>query len=474
MRRAVAVGVRTAVCVLAVLVVAACGTVGAPPAPGAPRDSGERLVLAHYFTPYPLSMDNEPAEDDYYVREYLDPDGEDGKHRRYGGLLRDRPLPVPVSDSPDWELQNYKTEIRQAAAAGIDGFTVDLLATDDVYWERTESLVRAAAELDTGFVITLMPDGSVLDDDPDELADAVASLLRYDSLHRLADGRLVVSPFHAEEFGAGWWADWMDTMSDDHGVEIALVPCFLDYFASVEDFESISHGFGHWGGRNPAANADAGKYLADARARGKLWMQPVSLQDSRPAQGVYDEANNTENLRRTWDVALSGADWVQLVTWNDYAEGTHIAPSVNLGHAALDLTSYYATWFTDGVAPEITDDVLYLSHRVHPVDAEPADQPELMELRAGGSPARDTVEVLAFLTAPAELTVGVGDRTVTERLPAGISTTTVELAAGYVHAVAVRDGRRVADVVSPFAVDDDPAIQDLHYRLSSSRPGLAG
>jgi len=30
-------------------------------------------------------------------------------------------------------------------------------------------------------------------------------------------------------------------------------------------------------------------------------MQPISLQDERPNQGVFDEAENTINLRNTWE-----------------------------------------------------------------------------------------------------------------------------------------------------------------------------
>lgn len=52
-------------------------------------------MFAHYFTPYPLSLDNASADGDYYTRNYLNPGGESGKHEKYGGLLRDRPLPTP-------------------------------------------------------------------------------------------------------------------------------------------------------------------------------------------------------------------------------------------------------------------------------------------------------------------------------------------------------------------------------------------
>ncbi|WP_448699237.1 hypothetical protein [Streptomyces avidinii] len=95
------------------------------PQPAALRSgaAGKKLVFAHYFTPYPLSLDNAAADRDYYTRNYLDPDGESGKHGRYGGLLRDRPLPVTPKGG-DWEYANLQQEVRTARAAGIDGFTL--------------------------------------------------------------------------------------------------------------------------------------------------------------------------------------------------------------------------------------------------------------------------------------------------------------------------------------------------------------
>lgn len=463
---------------LALLLAAAAAAGGcAAPAPAAlpaatAPAGAERLVFAHYFTPYPLSPDNAPAQEDYYTREYLDPDGEDGRHAAYGGLLRDRPVPVPPGPDASWELANHMTEIRQAQAAGIDGFTANMLAVEGVYADRVASLVRAADELDTGFRIVLMPDAAVLDpEDGDELVDLVGELLAHDSLHRLDDGRLVVAPFHPERFGADWWAGWMADVRDELGVEVALVPCFLDYRASIDDFAPISHGVSRWGDRSPAGSADGLAYARDARERGLRWMQPVSVQDVRPAQGVFDEAGNTEQLRLTVEQAVgSRAEWVQLITWNDYAEGTQIAPSVHHGTALLDAVAVLLQEYRTGRPPTITRDVLVVSHRVHASDAVPARQPELAELREGSSPVRDEVEVLAFLTAPAEVTVRSGGSETRERLPAGVSTTRAPLAPGAVGAVAVRGGAVVASVASPWPVVTDPAVQDLGYRFTTGAP----
>jgi hypothetical protein len=84
--------------------------------------SSKHKVFAHYFTPYPVSLDDKAAASDYYTKDYLSPTGENGKHAAYGGLLRDRPIArAPLSG--DWQLEDMKTEVRRAAAAqaAIDG-----------------------------------------------------------------------------------------------------------------------------------------------------------------------------------------------------------------------------------------------------------------------------------------------------------------------------------------------------------------
>ena len=42
--------------------------------------STKRMAFAHYFTPYPVSIDNKDAAADYYTRAYLNPTGENGIH----------------------------------------------------------------------------------------------------------------------------------------------------------------------------------------------------------------------------------------------------------------------------------------------------------------------------------------------------------------------------------------------------------
>ncbi|MEU8774507.1 glycoside hydrolase family 71 protein [Streptomyces sp. NPDC048606] len=443
------------------------------PSPAALRSGAAagKLVFAHYFTPYPLSLDNAAADVDYYTRNYLRPAGENGRHLGYGGLLRDRPPPV-APGTGDWEYANLLREVRTARAAGLDGFTLDLLSLSGKNWERSTALLRAAHAVDPGFKIMLMPDMTSLDtDDPAVLADALATLAASPAAHRLGDGRLVVSPFKAEAKDVGWWERVLDRLASRHGVRTAFVPLFLDFAAHGTAFAPISHGFSEWGSRSHVGQEGATEDVRRAHALGKIWMQPVSVQDARPNQGVYDEAGNTATLRSTWTHAIEdGADWVQLTTWNDYSEGSHIAPSLHNGSTYLDLTSYYLTRFKTGSWPEIVRDTLYLTSRTQFTGAAPTapGQTRLMSLRKGSAAARDTVEVLSFLTASGTVRTTVGAAKAAHETPAGVHARLLPLAPGTSSARLAREGSEEVRVELPYPVERTPDVQDLQYYAATS------
>jgi hypothetical protein len=433
--------------------------------------ASDRLVFAHYFTPYPLSLDNRPAEEDYYARNYLTADGERGKHAAYGGLLRDRPLPVEP-EAGDWRSAHYRQEVRTAVAAGIDGFSVDLLSLDGPNMERVRLLTRAAQEVDPGFRIMLMPDMKSLDADPATLARALAELGASPNAHRLDDGRLVVSPFKAEEKSPDWWRQVLDALRTRHDTRTAFVPVFLDLPSHADGFAPLSHGFSTWGSRSHTTLGHYSEHAELARRHGKLWMQPVAIQDARPNQGVYDEAGNTATLRGSWNHAIEdGADWVQLTTWNDYSESTQFAPSLHNGHTYLDLSSYYLTRFKTGSWPRVVRDTVYLTHRVQPHDAPSAVGHEPMRPRPGSAPARDTVEVLTFLTGPGAVDVTVGDLHERFTVREGVQAELLPLRPGRTTAEVTRGRKTVTEAATRFTVTVRPEVQDLqYYGVTGGRP----
>ncbi|MFF2650209.1 glycoside hydrolase family 71 protein [Streptomyces sp. NPDC058045] len=451
-------------------------------APAAPRTSralpfdlpaadtlrrSQHLVFAHYFTPYPLSLDNQPPDRDYYSRNYLRPDGEGGKHAAYGGLLRDRPAPRAPRRG-NWRLADLEQEVRTARDAGLDGFTVDLLSLSGPNWQRVKLLLTAAHRVDPAFRIQLMPDMTALGADPATLARALATLAAEPAAHRLGDGRLVVTPFKAEAHDPTWWRRVINSLAGQ-GIRTALVPLFLDLRGHAREFAPLSYGFSKWGNRSWTGQSGIPGDIRLAHGLGKKWMQPVSVQDARPNQGVYDEAGNTATLRASWGHAIDdGADWVQLTTWNDYSEGSHFAPSLHNGASYLDLSSYYLTRFKTGHWPRIVRDTVYITARVQ-FAAAGTPQQRTMRPRHGTPKPRDTVEALTFLTAPADLATAVDRDRRTTRVPAGVHATLFPLRPGHTTAAIRRHARTTTRVTTLYPVRPDPQTQDLQYYAVSSR-----
>lgn len=262
----------------------------------------------------------------------------------------------------------------------------------------------------------------------------------------------------------------MKIMSSRHGVKAALMPVFIDPAPNLKKFAPISYGMGEWGMRDPGGIKARPKYAATAHSMGKKWISSISVQDVRHTQRIYDEAGNTEALRASWQRALDDkAEFALIVTWNDYSESTSIAPSADHGYAFLDISSYYSTRFHTGSYPAIKADALYLSHRVNDYKMTPTQQTKRARLRSSRTPARNTVEVLSFLTKAAEVRVVVGSKTHTYTAPAGVSAKTFPLQTGTIGASAKRSGSTIAKVTSPDRVVGSAPTADLTYHAATSR-----
>jgi hypothetical protein len=445
--------------------------------------ASKHKVFAHYMPVLPISLDNKPAASDYYTQKYLDPNGEHGKHRAYGGFLRDRPLPIAPGGA-DWQLRNARTAIAQATAAGVDGFAWDVqsLSTSAPAWTNGLTLMRAAAG--TGFKVALTPDMGVLKSaSAASMAAGMAKLAAYPAAYRLGDGRLVVMPFLGNSGSTvAYWRQFNSIMQSQYGIKVALVPIFLNEVSSLPTFSSAVYGASNWGARNPGGNnttlvngASAIGRAENVMKTGKIWMQPVSLQDERPRAGIFEEAKASENLRNSWQVAIrSHSDWAQMATWNDFSEGSQMEPTLKRNWVTLDISAYYLTRFKTGTTPKILRDTVYVSHRTQPWAARPSfPQTTLMHLARGIAPVNQA-EALGFLTAPGTITVTSGSNSRTCSVPAGVQTCTVALAPGKVTARISRRSAVVTSVTSPFPVTTRPYVQDLQYVAASSRRTASG
>jgi hypothetical protein len=442
------------------------GPVYATSRPGA----GSAKVFAHYFPPYPVSLDNRAPDSDYYASQYLDPSGEGGVHAAYGGLLRDRPV-GRAPEAGDWKLTDLEKEVRQASAAGIDGFTVDVLSYSGENWDQTLRLERAAERIHNGFVVVPNLDMTTSSgkSDLDVTAAKLAQLFRSSGAYRLDDGRYVLSTFKAEARSPEWWRQLESAMTDRYGIRLALISVLLDASdANLRSYAPASYMLSSWGVRDVASLPRVAGQEALAHRLGVKWMEPVAVQDDRPRAGVYAESGNTELLRDGWKQAIRGrADAVQLVTWNDYSEGTQFAPSVSHGRVFLDISAYFIEWFKTGDAPKVEGDALYLTYRTQMAKTRPSGgQTLLMAPTLDGSltAPRNEVEVLTFLTRAADITVRVGGRSVRYQAPAGVGVRLVPLRPGKVTAALARAGDPVLEVAGSAAVVSRPIVQNLDYR----------
>ena len=433
----------------------------------------KKKVFAHWFSPFPLTMDNKEAEQDYYTTGFLSLSGEKGKHAAYGGYFRERPLPQkPYPPGVDWKLASCEEDVRRAIAIGLDGFTVDMLNTSGKHMEWMRLLMQAAHNVDPGFKIVLMPDAISLKDKMDTLAPAIKELGAMPAAFRLPDGRLVVSPYYAQGQTPQWWKNWLDQMKGD-GMPVAFVPLFHAWRDNIAAYADIADGASDWGPRSRGAfESDSWKNAArDAHKSVKIWMAPVAPQDMRPHSHNYQEAGNSAAFRAAWQDAIGGdgddsADWVQLITWNDYSEGAEIAPSTGTQYSFYDLTAYYTAWFKTGKAPEIKRDVIYYFHRQHSMTATATQQDKPFDLR--GDASDDEIEALVFATQPGTLEIEIaGDKTV-RSVGAGVTSVRVPLQEGQPKFILMREGKPVAQVESAFPISNTIDFQNPMYFGGSS------
>jgi hypothetical protein len=433
-----------------------------------------RKVFAHYMPDLPISIDNQNGNEDYYATQYLTVDGEDGKHAAYGGYLRDRPLPRAYSDRPDWKLADLRTEIAQAKSVGIDGFAVDVLAPRSGSSDVDLILQASATANDFAILVTADITGELGTMTAPDFATNIAPYLKAQATFRLQDGRPVLGAFAAETQTPAWWMGVLATLREKFKLAVAFVPTFVTVADNPEKFAPFSFGLSTWGGRSPNTmktddhgRGSATDVIQRTHRLGKLWMQPVAFQDSRPRSAIFEESANSLTNRLAWQIAdQQHAEWVELLTWNDYSETTAMAPSVAHGWGILDMNAYDVVGFKFGRQPRILRDALFISYRRQPVAARPLyPETSLMHLAPDSVAVRDNIEVVAFATAPSEVLITIGAQHHSCRVSMGRGICVFPLNFGSISAEMQRDGEVVAMARSNADVTGSPYVQDLQYRV---------
>lgn len=443
-----------------------------------------RKVYAHRHL-FPVSYDNEaPTSDKYH--QLMQPAGPQSS--AVGGFVRQRPLARGVRSGKDWRVQDARWDMQLAQAMGVDGFWFNLALVDRKnadYWPGFIEHLTAAEQMRSGF--TLAPNFDFAGGEKvggAELADDLVDFLTRNGklnspvLQRI-DGHLVVTSFGGTRASPAWWQAFRDRMTK-RGQTPFLVICSLPWKADVVgQYGPVASALADWGIRNSANyDYDTADHFGGIPPD-KLAVAMIRGFDVRykRGSGSYWESHGSKTLREHWMAAINSrrANWAQLITWNDHGEDTTFRPNNAKQFAVYDLSAYYLAWFKTGVQPKIAKDALYYFHRVQPANFTPPGALKKAHLRPDSPPVVDEIELVALLTAPGTLVIETSAGTFTHEAPAGLSTFTAPLpASGRPVFRLLREGARVIEFASAFAVGSTVDQDDMTYRSGGSLRALYG
>ncbi|HEY4011569.1 MAG TPA: endo-1,3-alpha-glucanase family glycosylhydrolase [Acidobacteriaceae bacterium] len=408
-----------------------------------------------------------------------------------------------ADDDPTQEkkIAAYEREIEQAQALGIDGFALNAggWLKQPYYVRYAAQMFEAAARLNNGFKLMFSADfccGNTTADAEDMMRRFVNDP-RFAPVYFRYQGRFVLTTFAGDKLGVAAWkklredlasgaspsaATFPNALKEVSGVpssatmNIFLVPAFF-WGGELPDRATVERGIGEWkdvidgsfywgiagvpGSRGALDNVRSSEaYAAVTHAQQKLYMAPVALQFWGANANRYYEYSGGAGMRAMWMDAIERTKpgWVEIITWNDFIEGTYISPiddpnrypganflnssDIPVGtrgyfhsHAAAgDLMSYYIRWYKSGKQPAITNDTIYWFYRTQPAAADAGVPP----VKNKYGPVADVIYITANLKNPATL-----------RVESGGQATLIALAAGS------------HDVLAPFAVGDPPRFSLL-------------
>jgi glucan endo-1,3-alpha-glucosidase len=448
-------------------------------------------------------------------------------------------------DDPTQErkIAAYEREIREAQAMGIDGFVLNAGGwfREPYYIRYAAQMFEAALRLHSGFKLFFSADfccGNSLDD-AEDMMRRFAGNPRYAGVYFRYKDAAVLSTFAGDKFGVAGWrrlrsdlatganpstrtaANALAAVSgapSNQPLAVFLVPAFFfggetpgraDVEKGVAEWKSTLDGVFYWGiagvpgGVSGEVSGSGGELdtvkssraYADALHRagngaGMLYMAPVCLQFWGSNANRYYEYSGAKGMRALWMDAIepdqSGGhpDWVEIITWNDFIEGTYVSPiddpnkypdasfllssGIPAGtrgyfpsHAgASALLPFFIEWYKTGREPAITRDAVYYFYRTQPKSVDAGKPPVAHKY----GPVADVVYITANLTAPAELRVTQGGETHVVKLPAGSTDAEAPIGPGAPPAFTLlRDGKAILSGAGANAIDAAPRYNSYYY-----------
>jgi glucan endo-1,3-alpha-glucosidase len=433
-----------------------------------------------------------------------------------------------AADAPSEAIiASYEREIREAQAIGIDGFALNAGGwfKEPRYIKRASEMFEAAYRLNDNFKLMFSADMCCSNDaeDVEDMIRRFANNPRYAAIYYRRDGRFLLTTFSGEKHGPQFWQnlrhdleqgtspshrDAPDALQYASGVPsskpmpILLMPAFFwggefprtpDIDAGLNEYGTTLDGAFYWGiagvpnlGHPPDQIPSSQAYSAALHRAGKLYMAPICLQFWGANAGRYYEYSGYAGMRAMWMDAIhtSHPDMVEIITWNDFVEGTYVSPiddpaaypgANDLGASiappstrqffhshkgATELLPYFIEWYKTGREPVIKTDSVFWAYRS--VLALPAAAFKLY------GPTKDVIYITANLKAAAVLEVSIGGETKTIPMRAGSSDVEVSIVPGTAPVFRLmRERATIAQGKGSDAVTPNAPSPNLYYSTGS-------
>lgn len=350
-------------------------------------------------------------------------------------------------------VEGYKRDIQDAQEMGIDGFALNLGAWNKNYQQNIQRIFQAANELNTGFKLFFSPDRCCGLNDF-QIIDMFKKYATDSSYYYYRN-----KPFLSAYSGAkrpDWWLKAVIQPLE----QSELKPYFVPYLhpkghtpipdeANLrgqyeETWQYILDGYFYFGAAGlPVATTQSGEFAsALMHNNGKTYMAPVTPyywgnKQTHSGRRFFDYKGG-EGLEMQWKsiIEVQKPEWVEVVTWNDWDEGTYFSPMEDISkqwnfnahkrpgfyktHRGFsELNKYFIEWYKTDKQPE-SNDKLFFFYRTHPKDMKaPSDERGPVTNLIGQ--VEDQIFITCILSAPAELIVKSGKKTINHQVPAGIS-----------------------------------------------------
>jgi hypothetical protein len=173
------------------------------------------------------------------------------------------------------------------------------------------------------------------------------------------------------------------------------------------------------------------------------------------------------NFRRLLEFGLEqDVPIMNIITWNDYPEGHHLAPEINHNEGFSILLNYYKSIWKQEPSPFTGKDVAVVFFKKYKHDIEPNPYHfNVVTIETGVNLAsEDSIEVVTLLKKSSLLKVNGQSK----QVPAGFAVSRFTMDPGPVHVMVSRASSAVLDFITPEKITFQPTRTDrLTYSYSS-------